>query len=170
MTDRTRCRSGAPAASHGRGSQTRALAPLVGVLALLTITIALAAVVAVGASSISTGSVAPTAAFELAVDGATIEIRHLSGDAIDVESLSMTIAVEGTELSHQPPVPFVGAAGFDGPPTGPLNPESDSEWRSGESARLTVAGTNSPTIERGDAIEVELVADDHRIGTLETTA
>ncbi|WP_436345639.1 type IV pilin [Natronorubrum sp. FCH18a] len=154
------------------GFSGRAVSRLVGVLALLAVTVLLATIVAVGASTWSLESGGPTAAFDLAVDGeeARVVLDHLEGDAIDVTELSMRITVNGGELANQPPVPFVGAEGFDGSPTGPFNSKSDSEWRTGERAGVTVADTNDPTIESGDAVAVTLVVDGSRVATLETTA
>ncbi|MFC4542733.1 type IV pilin N-terminal domain-containing protein [Halosolutus amylolyticus] len=148
----------------------RGVSPIVGLLALLAVTVALATIVAVGASTVSIGSTGPTAAFDLAVDGSTITIDHLAGDAIDVAALSVTIAVDGTELDSQPPVPFVGAEGFDGAPSGPFNAKSDRTWRSGTTAGVTVADTNAPEIERGDSVAVTLVVDGEAVATLETTS
>jgi len=152
--------------------RNRAVSPIVGVVALLVITVALAAVVAVGAGALSAGSPEPTAAFELAVDGSTSAIRidHVAGDTIDVETLSITVAVDGTELADQPPVPFVGANGFDGTPDGPFNAEATQQWQSGTVAGFSVADTNSPTVERGDTVTVRLAVDGTSIATLETVA
>ncbi|SDK77748.1 type IV pilin [Natronorubrum texcoconense] len=154
------------------GYDTRAVSRLVGVLALVAITVLLATMVAVGASTWSLESAGPTAAFDLTVDGeeSTVAIDHVEGDAVDVAELSVQITVDGEGLADQPPVPFVGADGFDGSPTGPFNAESDSEWRTGERAGVTVAGTNDPDIESGDTVGVTLVVDGTRIATLEATA
>ena len=98
--------------------EARAISPIVGVLTLVALTVCLAAVVVVGVGAWSLESPGPTASFELAADGndSSITIEHVAGDAIDVEALSVTIAVDGTELDTQPPIPFVGAKGFDGAP------------------------------------------------------
>jgi len=151
----------------------RAISPLVGVLALVLITIALGSVIAaVGVGALSVSSTAPTAAFDLAVDGnrSTVTIDHVAGDPVDVEAVSMTIAVDGTELAAQPPVPFVGSEGFYETPQGPFNDEADSEWKTGTTAGLTVAETNTPTIDSGDTVVVTLAVDGERIVRLETIA
>ncbi|WP_226480762.1 type IV pilin [Natrinema amylolyticum] len=150
----------------------RAVSPIIGVVLLLALTVALAAVVAVGAGALSLESPGPTATFALSADGdrSAIEIEHVAGDRIDVESLSVTIAVNGRELSEQPPVPFVGASGFDGTPDGPFNSRADSDWSTGERAGLSVADTNAPTLAAGDSVTVTLAVDGRRIGELETTA
>ncbi|WP_265108931.1 type IV pilin N-terminal domain-containing protein [Halosolutus halophilus] len=157
---------------NGGEGGTRGIGPVVGVVALIALTVCLGAVVAAGVGSWTIESTAPTAAFDLAADASTstITIEHVAGDAIDVEALSVTVTVDGTELASQPPVPFVGADGFDGAPTGPFNAKSDPTWRSGTVAGVTVAETNSPEIERGDPVTVTLVVDGHRIATLETAS
>ncbi len=169
---RSDCAGGKSADGTTVGFDVRAVSRLVGVLALLAITVLLATMVAVGASTWSLESGGPTAAFDLAADGetSTVAIDHLEGDEIDVAELSIRITVDGEELTDQPPVPFVGADGFDGSPTGPFNAESDSEWRTGERVSVTVAETNDPTVESGDTVGVTLVVNGTRIATLETTA
>ncbi|APX00025.1 flagellin [Halobiforma lacisalsi AJ5] len=151
--------------------EDRGISPLLGTVLLVGITICLVAVIAVG---FVTGPVdAPTmAAFELTIDGggSEITIEHATGDAIDVRELSLTVAVDGEELSEQPPVPFVGAVGFDGAPTGPFNAEASPHWRPGERASFRVAETNDPTIEVGDTVNVGLVVDGQLLAELEATA
>ncbi|WP_227014808.1 type IV pilin [Natronorubrum aibiense] len=150
----------------------RGISPVVGIVALLVLTVRLAAVVAVGVGALSLETGAPTAAFELTVDGETaaVTVEHLGGDSIDVTELSVIVAVDDEELTNQPPVPFVGSSGFDGAPTGPFNAATDSEWRAGERATVVVADTNEPTIDTGDAVTVTLVVDDARVAVLEETA
>nr|WP_243641415.1 type IV pilin N-terminal domain-containing protein [Natrarchaeobius halalkaliphilus] len=151
---------------------SRALSPVVGVVALVAITVCLAAIVAVGAASLSLGSTAPTAAFDLSVDGDENEIviEHVAGESLDVRELSIVVAVDDTRLSEQPPVPFVGANGFEGTPSGPFNERSDPTWHSGEHASLTVARNNDPSPNSGDSVSVSLSVDGHRLATLETVA
>lgn len=150
----------------------RGLAPLVGVVLLVGITVALATVVVIGASTWTIEPARVTAAFELAVDGdsGTIMLEYVSGDPIDVDELSVSVAVNGESLSKQPPVPFVGADGFAGAPRGPFNAASDQTWTTRERAAFTVAGTNEPRIESGDSITVTLTLDGRRVATPETTA
>ncbi|ELZ18254.1 hypothetical protein C478_01310 [Natrinema thermotolerans DSM 11552] len=159
---------------HRSGSERRdtAISPIIGVLTLLVLTVCLAAVVAVGVGAWSVASPGPTATFDLVADGSasTISIEHLAGDPIDVDELSVTIEVDGRELADQPPVPFVGASGFDGTPAGPFNAESDSEWTSGERAGLSLATTNRPALSPGDSVTVTLAVDGQQIAALEATA
>ncbi|TMT87766.1 type IV pilin [Haloterrigena sp. H1] len=154
------------------GSETRAVTQSIGVILLVALTVCLATVVAVNAGAWSLERQSQTATFELSADGdrAAIVITHIAGDDIDVEALPVTIAVNGTELTVQPPVPFVGAHGFDGTPDGPFNAKSDSTWTAGERAGVSIAGTNSPTLTAGDSVTVTLAVDDRQVATLETTA
>ena len=156
---------------------TRAFAPHVGTVVLLAITVLLAATVAVGLGLglglagnglLESG---PDAAFDLEADAdrSELTLEHRGGDPINVEDLELRIAVDGDDLAHQPPVPFVGAEGFRGAPSGPFNPETDSEWRAGETGSLRVAGTNDPRIRAGDTVTVTVVVDGHRVADLEAT-
>jgi len=158
-------------ASASAPESNRGISPVIGVLVLVALTVCLAAVVAAGVGAWSLESPGPTASFELAADGndSSITIEHVAGDAIDVEALSVTIAVDGTELDAQPPIPFVGATGFDGAPDGPFNAKSDSTWTAGERAGVSIAN-NSPTLAAGDSVTVTLTVDGRRVATLETTA
>lgn len=157
---------------HASRNNKRAVSPIIGVLLLIVITVCLAAVIAVGVGAWSLESPNPTATFEVSADGdqSSISIEHVAGDAVDVEALSVTVAVNGTELTSQPPVPFVGASGFNGTPEGPFNSRADSEWTVGERARFSIADTNTPTPTAGDSVTVRLTADGRRIAELETTA
>lgn len=150
----------------------RAISPVVGVITLVGLTVCLVAVIAIGVGAWSLEPSAPTAVFDLTVDGeqSTVAIEHVGGESVDVTKLSVTIAVNGDELAEQPPVPFVGASGFDGAPGGPFNSATDAEWRAGERASVVVAGTNDPGIESGDSVTVTLVVDGRRLATLEETA
>ncbi|MGQ3411483.1 type IV pilin [Natrinema sp. LN54] len=152
--------------------ETRAISPIIGVLLLVALTVCLAAVIAVGVGAWTLESPGSTATFELSADGdqSSISIEHVAGDAVDVEALSVTVAVNGTELAEQPPVPYAGASGFNGTPEGPFNSGADSEWTVGERASLSVADTNSPPLARGDSVTVTLAIDGRRVATLEATA
>ena len=162
--------------SELRDESSRAVAPIVGVLALLAITVILAATIAVGMGFAGAGLLerdsAPDAAFDLEADAdrSELALEHAGGDAVDVERLELRIAVNGERLEHQPPVPFVGADGFRGAPSGPFNPETDSEWRVGETATLRVAGTNDPEIRAGDTVTMTIVVDETVVTELESTA
>ena len=150
----------------------RATAPVIGGILVVALTVVLATVV--GTAMLGGGSVpatpepAPTATVDLSVDDDTLRFTHESGDTLDVRSLSVWISVDGDRLDEQPPVPFFSASGFEPGPTGPFNSASDPEWSVGETARLTVAGTNSPSIEPGSTVSVRFTTDGQTILRTET--
>ncbi|WP_256488528.1 type IV pilin [Halohasta salina] len=150
---------------------TRGSAPLVGSLLVVGLAVVVATVAATALVGVDTApEPAPTAAVELSVDGDTLRFTHESGDTLDVRTLSVRILVDGEPLAHQPPVPFFSSTGFEPGPTGPFNSASDPEWSAGETASLTVASTNSPTIESGSIVSVRLTTDAGRVIRLETEA
>ena len=153
-------------------SGRRGVSPLVGVVLLVAITVAIAAVVAASVGAWSLEPAGPTAAFDLEVDADRDEvlIDHVTGDAIDVTTLSVRVEVDGEPLAEQPPVPFVGAEGFYETPTGPFNAEAEPRWEPGERAGFRIAGTNDPTVEAGDRVTVRLVVDGRTIAELSATA
>ncbi len=156
----------------GSSSERRGVSPVVGAVLLLAITIALAGVVAASVGAWSLDSPGPQAAFDLAVDAdrAEVCVEHVGGDAIDVDDLSVTVTINGESLSNQPPVPFVGAAGFRDAPGGPFNAAADSQWTPGERATFRIARTNAPTVDEGDEVVVTLSADGRQVASLETRA
>ncbi|SEH12995.1 Protein of unknown function [Natronorubrum sediminis] len=164
--------NGGKSAKFGFHTDARALSRLVGIVALLGVTVALATMVAVGASTWSLDSSPPTAAFSMTADGesSTITIDHDGGETIDVTEVELIVDIDGDELATQPPVPFVGAVGFDGTPDGPFNAEGDTEWEPGERAAFTIAETNDPALESGETVAVALYADGYQLATLEDDA
>lgn len=149
----------------------RGASTTVAVVVLCGVTVILGATVAGGLTGLSErAEPTPRAAVSLSVDDETLTLTHNHGDPLDMRALRMVVSVDGEPLQHQPPVPFFSASGFDPGPTGPFNSASDSEWTVGESASLTLAGTNSPMIKPGSTVRVELYQDDTRIVTSETTA
>lgn len=148
------------------------MSPLVGVVAMLAITVCLAGVLAVGLGPMSVGDPSPTASFEIAVDGDTGEIRltHLAGESLDVDRLTIRVTVDGRPLEDQPPVPFFSADGFVSGPEGPINSASNATWSVGETASFRVASTNAPTIETGDRVGVTVATGDRTIADVETRA
>ena len=147
---------------------TRAIAPVLGVVLLVGVTVV--AATAVGAViAIDTPEPAPTAAFEAAADETgLVEVRHRGGAAIDPESLRVRIRVDGEPLAEQPPVPFFAARGFESGPTGPFNSATGGEWTAGEAATLRIASTNRPTPTAGATLEVRLYVYETPVATLET--
>jgi flagellin-like protein len=149
---------------------SRGLTPVVGVVCLIAITVGLA--VTVGATASIEPPAEPTiAAFELSADpNGELRVTHLGGDAIDPEELSLHVEVGGEPLDEQPPVPFFSARGFESAPTGAFNSASTTQWRTGQTASLRLAGTNRPAIEAGDTVTVRLAVEGSEIARLEATA
>jgi hypothetical protein len=135
------------------------------VVALTVLIVVVAATVILGVGS--TPEPTPTAALDLSVEGNTIEITHTSGETLDVRRLSMQISVDDEPLEEQPPVPFFSAPGFAPGPTGPFNSASDPKWEVGQTASLTVAATNRPTIGSGSTVSVRI--DTEGMGVLKAT-
>lgn len=155
----------------------RAISPLVGVLTLVALTVCLVAVVAVTLGAVGTGALsstpAPYATFDLAVNGSDegeLVIRHVSGETIDVRELTVHVTVNGEALTEQPPVPFFSEKGFDGGPEGPFNERADPHWSVGQTASVSLAGTNDPTIDPGDTVVLTLSTDGSTVARLETEA
>lgn len=112
---------------------------------------------------------APRASLSLSVTGDRITVVHESGDALSVDSLRVKISVDGESLAKQPPVPFFAAEGFAPGPTGPFNSATDPEWTAGEVASLRVAGTNTPSLETGDEVTVDIYQGEQVVATLTAT-
>ncbi|WP_331234538.1 type IV pilin [Natronorarus salvus] len=153
---------------------TRAIAPVVGSVLLLLCVLGLATTVAVVSTGFSSGLSAPGShvSVSLSVDAETnrFVFTHDGGERLDPRTLTLVVAVDGTPLDHQPPVPFFSAEGFHSAPTGVFNEASTREWTVGGSASFVVAGSNSPTPDRGSTVTVELYEDGRPIARAETTA
>lgn len=152
------------------------MAPVVGALLLVAVTVALAAVL--GAAALGTAGTAdgpgergPTA-LSLSVDAGTdrLTLVHRAGASLDARRLVIRVDVAGTPLRHQPPVPFFAARGFRAGPTGPFNPAADPRWAAGEAASLRLASTNAPGIDPGDRVVVRVAVGDRRVATLSARA
>jgi FlaG/FlaF family flagellin (archaellin) len=155
----------------------RAVAPAVGVVLLVALTVALAAVV--GVAALGTAGDVPGApdgsdpvALSLSVDAGAdrLALTHRAGAPLDVRELVVRISVAGTSLRHQPPVPFFAARGFRAGPTGPFNVGADPLWSAGETASLRLASTNAPGIDPGDRVVVRVAVDDRPVATLSRRA
>ncbi|MFC3477600.1 type IV pilin [Halobacterium litoreum] len=106
-------------------------------------------------------------AVDATADG-RVTLTLVAGPELDVRDVDVAISVDGAALDHQPPVPFFSATGFVSGPTGPFNVADDPTWRVGESASVRIAGTNAPTVEAGDAVEVRLVVRGTVVATART--
>lgn len=155
-------------------SGRRAVSPVVGVVLLVAVTVLLAASVgAVVLEVAEAGTVdpsGPTASLSLSADPATGRVRltHRGGAPLSVEALTVRVAVDGTPLRHQPPVPFFSARGFRPGPTGPFNVAADGEWTAGETASFRLASTNRPTLSAGVRLTVRVSASGRSVAELST--
>jgi hypothetical protein len=112
------------------------------------------------------------AAFRLSVDAGSdrVALTHVGGDVLDAEALALRVAVDGTPLVHQPPVPFFAARGFRSGPTGPFNSGADPRWTPGETASVRLASTNAPAIEPGARVRVTVSVDGQVVARLAVDA
>ncbi len=155
--------------NHESGS--RAVSPVVGVVLLVAMTVLLATTLLVSLLSVSFPST-QTATFDLTAESETNEltITHVAGDDLEVETLTIQVVINDEKLRYQPPVPFVGATGFNGTPSGPLNANAAPSWRAGEESTLELAASNSPTLDSGDEVTVTVTSDGHLLDDTTTTA
>jgi len=151
-------------------SANRAAVPVVGMLLLVVLAVLLAVTLStVVIGERSTPEPAPTAVLGLSVDGETLTVTHEGGEPLEMEELSMKIAVDDEPLEHQPPVPFFGSTGFRHT-TGAFNSAGNTELTAGNSASLTIAETNEPTIEPGATVSLTLYAGETVLIETKTTA
>lgn len=150
----------------------RAVAPVVAVATLVAVTVVLAGAVAAGMGGLALPEPPPQAALDLSVDAGAdrVTLTHLGGDALDARRLRVRVAVDGTPLAHQPPVPFFAATGFRAGPTGPFNAAADPRWTPGEAASLRLASTNDPGIAPDARVRVEVYASGRLVARLVATA
>lgn len=148
----------------------RAVSPALGAVILVGITVATAAILGtvLFGQAAALGGAPPTASFDVAAEGDRVTLSHEGGDAVDVHALRVEISVDGEPLAHQPPVPFFAAEGFHGGPGGAFNPETDDEWTVGETTTLRVAETNTPALEAGARLTIDLFYGDDRFASLST--
>lgn len=159
--------------THGDVATDRALTPVIGVVLLLGLTVVIAGVAAGGLLAVEGPDPPPTTVLDVAADADsdTITVRHARGDALEPSKLSVRIAVEGTELEEQPPVPFFSADGFAPGPTGPFNSGTDDDWTAGETGSLRIASTNTPGgLAAGESVSVTIVYDEHVLAEKTVTA
>lgn len=162
--------------SADQSSTDSATAPVVGVVVLVGIvTIAAAALAAglTGADVLSQATAEPSRVALAASANASddrVTLVHRGGDALVVEDLWVHVAVDGTPLTHQPPVPFFAAKGFQSGPTGPFNVGGNTRWTAGESASFAIAGTNAPQLEPGSEVLVRIYSDELKVAELQATA
>lgn len=149
----------------------RALSPVVGVVLLVGIAVVLSASLGATLAMTDLGTT-PVAQLSLEAEATDqrITVEHRGGDTLDVERLRLDVVIAGEPLSHQPPVPFFAADGFEPGPEGPFNVAAEPVFRAGESATFALAGTNEPQLSRGDTVTVTVSTEAATIASLETTA
>jgi flagellin-like protein len=148
----------------------RAVSPVIAAPLLVGVTVVLAAVVGAVALEFTPPDPADhrVLSANASADG-TIRLTHEAGSEIDLDGASVVIAVDGTELKHQPPIPFFSATGFHPGPTGAFNVATDNVLAPGDTASLRIAGTNDPTLAAGATVTVRFVEDGMQVAVAETT-
>lgn len=150
---------------------TRGLTPLLGSALLVGIVVVLAGVV--GATALDMAASTPAqsqpVALSLQLSEQSLALTHEAGPSLDVRTLRVLILVDGTPLSYQPPIPFFSAKGFAPGPTGPFNTAADPTWTVGETARLELAGTNSPSLRSGSEVVVRVFRGETQLAHLRGT-
>ncbi len=150
----------------------RAITPAVGVVLLVGIAVGLGVVLTVTLSSVGVDVTPSFTVLSASADATTdkIILRHTGGPPVDVREIDVRVSVDGEPLERQPPVPYFAAAGFVGAPTGPFNQAADPVWEPDERVSFRIAGTNTPTLHRGDQVTVALYRGEMRVAVAETTA
>jgi flagellin-like protein len=154
----------------------RAVAPVVGVLLLVAVTVVLAAIVGIFAAGVvDQVDDVPEAAITAGMatgeryGNPKIVLTHVSGDDLDVRDLTVRIFVDGEPLKHQPDIPFFSQTGFISGPDGPFNSETaNTVWTAGEETSLTIAGTNSPQPTAGSPVTVKIYTEGEIVATART--
>jgi hypothetical protein len=118
------------------------------------------------------GNVSADGRFAVRADAAAdrIAVTHEGAEPLAVEGLDVTVAVDGDELAHQPPVPFFASRGFASGPSGPFNAAAEGPWKPGETGAFVVAATNDPGIAPGDPVSVTVDPVDGSRTTVSTVA
>lgn len=154
-------------------TRSRAVAPTVGVVLLVAVTVVLAATVGsvafVSIPKEASSTALTPVALSMSVSGDRLTFTHRAGPTLAVGDLTVRISIDGTALDHQPPVPFFSATGFRPGPTGPFNVASDGQWSVGETASVRLASTNSPSLDEGAGVTVRVSSDDRVLAWLSTT-
>ncbi|PSQ45720.1 type IV pilin [Halobacteriales archaeon SW_7_68_16] len=147
--------------------EDRAASSVVGVVVLVAVTVGLAGVVGVAATAIDDHRSPGRASIAVTASPGSdrIAIEHRGGETLPIAALRVVVAVDGTRLRHQPPVPFFAARGFASGPTGAFNPAADGRFGAGDRTTFRLAGTNAPTIDSGDEVEVRLYEGETLVAT-----
>ncbi|SFL25709.1 flagellin N-terminal-like domain-containing protein [Halogranum rubrum] len=156
-------------------TRSRGVAPAIGVVLLVAVTVVLAATVgSVAFASVpeatEVSATTTPVALSVSVSGDRLTFTHRAGPTLAVDELTVHISVGGTALDHQPPVPFFSATGFRPGPTGPFNVASDGQWSVGETASVRIAATNDPSLVAGARVTVRVSSDERVLAQFSTTA
>lgn len=148
----------------------RALSPVIGTVLLLVVTLLVAGAASaslLGMASLEEPSQPISISATADAQTNTITLVHQAGPPLDVRDLEIKILIDGLPLFHQPPVPFVGARGFRGAPSGPFNAAADPKWIAGESGSFRIARKNVPSIDPGSVIKIKLYYNNKRLALIE---
>jgi flagellin-like protein len=152
----------------------RAVSPVVGVVLIVAVTVALAAVVGAFATGVGDTGNAPEAAITADMEtgerygNPKIVLTHASGDELDVRDLTVRVFVGGKPLEHQPDVPFFSETGFISGPDGVFHNNADKTWTAGEQTSLTIAGSNAPQPNPDSQVTVKIYAEGEPVATART--
>jgi flagellin-like protein len=148
----------------------RAVSSVVGTVVLLGVVV-VAGTAVFAAVPAGEPATVPTARLSLTAEAGTdrVALTHEGGDTLRAAALDVTVHVGGDPVTHQPPVPFFAATGFESGPTGPFNSAHDGQWRAGETAAFALASTNT-RLDPGDSVSVTVRTDAGVVARLETTA
>lgn len=140
---------------------SRGIAPVIGVVVLVGMTVVLAGLILVYAPTALSGET-PQASIGGSIDTETysVTLEHTGGDPMNIEDIDLQILVDGEAITHQPPVPYFAASGFKGGPSGPFNPATSNEWAAGERGTLQLAETNDPLPTEASQVTVRVLVDD----------
>lgn len=147
----------------------RAVAPVIGIVLLLALTVICAGAIALFVTGMTDLRSTPTVVIEGTVDTAenNITLVHVSGDPITVEHLDIRITIDDEPLQHQPPVQSTSATGFSTGPSGPLHKWGGDTWSPGESSVISIAHTSNYPLPHPDArVEVSLTYDNRPLAEI----
>ncbi len=138
---------------------------------LVGATVIIAAAVGASLVTIEPPAPAPTVQLALTADAGAdrLTLVHQGGGPLDIKTCELTVRIGGTALTHQPPVPFFAATGFESGPTGAFNAAGSTVLRPGKHASLQLAETNAPTLTPGARVTVRVATDEAVLAELETT-
>lgn len=151
----------------------RAVAPVLASALLVVIVVSMSVAVGATALSITAPEPVPSASVSMTVDAGDLQriaITLERGEPLDVDDLTLEIAIDGEPLAHQPPVPFFQTTGFRPGPTGPFNYGSNGVWEVGETGSFRLDGSNEPSLTSGSRVELRIFLDGTVVASAETRA